>query len=393
MRNTNKYLTRALITALIGLAALFVEAQIITEDQLMRKELAAHTGLITWMSMMPDGHTIVAGCSQEGGLLMIDTNTWSIAQHFALDGFTYGPRVLPSSDGQYLLLQEQFRLDGDANHDMRTRHAVIDATTGAVLVDVANAHDGALTADGTLLATLDEGVVTFRRIADATVTRSIAVPNATNAIALSPDAKLLAVSHRPTPELLATVPSVRNDKKAIKPALKYRQMVSFYSLPDGDLTRTINEIYDVVLSMGFTPDGSRLLIYSTPDTRLGARSTGMAAGLDGNMQKRMGMVDQVDAASGEPLRASCTSWMNEPCLAISNDGSKLALGTSEGHNNRKVQINNARTGDSETLIDLQRKHRDDVGAEEEHDGRVAYCWLPDGRIVIALGEHLGICHP
>ena len=240
MRNTNTYLTRALITAMIGLVALCVEAQIIDEDQLVRKELAAHTGLITWMTMMPDGHTIAAGCSQEGGLLMIDTNSWSITRHITLDGFKYGPRVIPAGD--HLLLQEQFRLDGDPNHDSRTRHAVIDAVSGKVLVDVANAHDGALTADGAELATLDDGVVTFRRIADAAVTRSITVPNATNAIALSPDGKLVAVSHRPTPELLATVPSVRNDKKAIKPALKYRQMVSFYSLPDGKLTRTINEI-------------------------------------------------------------------------------------------------------------------------------------------------------
>ena len=47
------------------------------------------------------------------------------------------------------------------------------------------------------------------------------------------------MSHRTTEELLATVPSVRDDKKAMKSALKFRQMVSFYHAADGSLLATV----------------------------------------------------------------------------------------------------------------------------------------------------------
>jgi Tol biopolymer transport system component len=219
------------------------------------------------------------------------------------------------------------------------------------------------------------------------------VDQATNAVALSPDGRTLAVSHRPTEEQLTLVPSFRNDKKALKAALKYRQMVSLYDAGTGELKRTVPEAYDIIRAMGYTADGARLLVYSSQDTRAGTAP--MAGGNQWNLSlvDRPGYVQQVDGATGEPLRAGFQSLMNEPFLAVSPDGRTLALSSTEGRNKRKLTLYDTDSGETLELIDLEQKHRYDTGEQELHDGRLAYGWLPDGRLLIGLGGDLGIHTP
>jgi Tol biopolymer transport system component len=200
----------------------------------------------------------------------------------------------------------------------------------------------------------------------------------------------VVVSHRTTEALLANVPSVRSDKKALKPALKYRQMVTFYSTVDGGLLGSVPEVYDIIRALAFSTDGTRLLVYSSTDPR--AQGAGAGA-LSFNGAARPGRVEQVDARDRTPLRAAFWSRMNEPFLSISPDGSAIALSSTGGKNQRQLTLYDFASADTQVMIDLAQKHKYDVAEGEEHDGRLAYSWLSDGRMILALGSNLGIYTP
>ncbi len=383
---------RWLLVALACLLLLITQAQVVNEDDLRKVRLSAHEGPITCIEPMPDGHTLVAGCGRNGGLLFIDTVGWRTVRTLPLDGFKDGPRIRCSADGRLLLLKELWRFTAEGKGDMQGTHLVIEAATGRIVLDAGKAMDAAMSADGTVLAVLDGGTVTLHDLVDGQVMRRLDVTDATNAVALSPDGRTVAVSHRPTEAQLATVPSLRTDKKALKAALKYRQMVSLFDARSGALKRTVPEAYDIIRAMGYTADGERLLVYSSQDPRSGVAPVSGGKVWNLNMVDRPGYVQQIDA-SGEPLRAGFQSLMNEPFLAVSPDRSMLALSSTEGHNQRKVTLYALDTGETGLLIDLEQKHRYDSGETEQHDGRVAYAWLQDGRLVVGLGGDLGILTP
>ncbi len=384
---------RWLLVALASLGVLLVQAQIIDEDHLRKVSVGTHPGPITCLEPLPDGRTLVAGCGDNGGILFIDTTSWSVTRHLPLSGFKDGPRIRASRDGRLLLLKELWRFAAGGKEDLQGTHMVIDAASGATVLDAGKGMDASMSADGTMLAELDGGRVTLHSLPDGRTIRTIDVEQATNAVALSPDGRTVAVSHRPTEELLAGVPSMRADKKAQKAGLKYRQMVSLYNTADGSLIRTVPEVYDIIRSMSYALDGNRLLVYSSRDPRSG--TTPMAGGntWNLNMVALPGYVQQIDAATGEPLRTGFQSQMNEPYLAVSPDGRTLALSSTEGRNKRKVTLYDLDSGDTQLLIDLEQKHRYDSDETEQHDGRAAYAWLADGRLVVALGGDLGIHTP
>ncbi|MBL8001617.1 MAG: hypothetical protein JNL05_06610 [Flavobacteriales bacterium] len=386
-------LDRWLLVALACLFALVSQAQIIDEDQLRKVELEAHEGPITCLEPLADGHTIVAGCGDNGGLLFIDTVGWRVTRRLPLNGFKDGPRIRGSRDGRLLLLKELWRFAVEGKGDMKGRHMVIDAATGAVVVDAGTAMDASLSADGSVLAVLDGGTVTLKRLPEGTELRRIDVSQATNAVAVSPDGSTIAVSHRPTEAQLELVPSFRNDKKSLKAALKYRQMITLFDAGTGAVRHVVPEAYDIIRAMAYSPDGSRLLVYSSQDLRAGVAPTAGGNVWNMSMVDRPGYVQQVDAATGDPLRAGFQSLMNEPFLAVSPAGRTLALSSTEGRNKRKLTLYDISSGETLEMIDLEQKHRYDTGEQERHDGRTAYAWLADGRLLIALGGNLGIHTP
>ncbi|MFT3884282.1 MAG: hypothetical protein QM724_02275 [Flavobacteriales bacterium] len=384
MRPQPNPLFRALLIALACLAVLVAAAQVVNEDELRAIPLEGNTGQIIDIAALPDGHTLLASCAKGAPLLLIDTAGWRIVRSFAVNGFVDGARLSLSGDGRHALLQEDPRFDNDSNRDQETRVAVLDLASGALVLDLPKAHDACFVPDDAAIAVLSAGTVTVHGLNGA-VLRTLPIPNAANALAISPDGRTLVVGHRPTVGDLAQVPSIRNDKKALKPALKYRQLISFFDARTGQRQRMVPAIYDVVQALRFIDGGSRLLVYSIPDTRFLANAGG---GLI-----RTGLVEQVDATSGEPLRASCMTRMNAPVLAVSPDAATLALSSSQGMNKRKLTLYDLATGDTKLMIDLAQRRRYDKAEDEAHDGRLGYGWLSDGRLVVAQGTHLGCYRP
>lgn len=391
-RDRNLTWERVLIVALVCLAALLATAQVVNEDALRRIELPAREGVIASLVELPGG-TLAAGISKNGGVLLIDTTSWTVKREIAVAGYHAGARLSASADGRWLLLKELWRFTNDANKDMPGLQQVLDPERGTVVVDGGRAMDGALSADGRVFATLDGGNVIVRSVPEGREISRFSVENATNAIAIAPDGAAVAVSHRPTEGDLLTVPSVRADKKGMKAALKFRQMISFYGTADGRLLGTVPEIYDIVRALAWTPDGARVLVYSSADLRMQPPTGNSIQQLNLNMVDRPGRVEQIDARARQPLRASFSSLMNEPFLAVSPDGRTIALSSTDGHNKRKLTLYDTDSGDTRLMIDLEQKHRYDTGETEQHDGRLAYCWLSDGRLVVALGDNLGIHTP
>ena len=385
-------LERMCLLAVGSLLVLLCTAQVVNEDALRKLPLPQRPGALASLAALPDGHTIAAAYSKDGGLVLIDTATWTITRTMTVQGFSGGARLTASNNGRYLLLKEVGRFTNDGRRDVNGDQAVLDVANGDVVLNGGKAVDSAISGDGRLFATLDGDRVTVRSVPDGSTVRTIDVKNATNAIAISPDGKLIAVSHRPSEAELANVPSVRNDKKGMKAALKFRQVVGLYHLEDGTLWRTVPEVYDIVRSMEFSPDGAQLLVYSTTDLRY-QKPTGSFSDLDFSLVSRPGHVEQIDARTGEPMRVGFMSRMNEPFLAVHPASHTLALSSTEGHNKRKLLLFDTETGETRAMIDLAQRHRYDVSEGEEHDGREPYCWLADGRLLLALGDNLAIWTP
>jgi WD40 repeat protein len=390
MHSSNNLLERALVVAIGSLITLGLSAQIIDEDRLRRIDLPQRDGVIACMEMLPDGHTLALGMSKGGGLVLLDTNGWTVAREIPLDGFRDGARIRSSADGLHLHLAEQLRWAA-GNKDYKGTHAVLSVPDGREVLRVNGAVDAAMSADGRTLFALEGADVKVYDVQTTTLVRTIPVAGATNAVALSPDGRYLAVSHTPSEALLAQVPSVRNDKKALKAALKFRQLVSLYDAKTGTLHATIHEVYDIVRSMRFTADGDRLLILSTSDPRLVSDMGGGA--FQFNINAQPGHLDQVDMATLQPLRASFMSRMCEPFIAVDPSLSKLALSSTEGRNKRKLQLYDLHSGETLLMIDLEQRRSSDKGEGEDHDGRLPYCWGSNGDLLIGQGDHIGIHRP
>lgn len=365
------FLLRAFLFALPGLAVQQVGAQVVNEDDLRKIVLQGNETPLVSLECLPNGHTVWAMGAKGDRILVADTAGWTVERTIPLSGFERGAEMTASADGRYMLLKAVPPNSG-SNRPGETHLAVLDAATGAVVLDVPSAMDGCLVPGADAMAILNGEIVTVRPFRGTP--RSFNVPGAAYAIAVDRQAKYIAAAIRPDAPLLGLVPSMRSDRKALKAALKFKQVVAIHALEDGIRAAVVPEAYDLVHGLRFTADG-RLLVYSVPDTR-----AGMAAG---------GHVDQVDAATWGPLRASFMTWTARPPLAVAPDGATLALSSVQGRNKRKLTLYDLATGDTRLMIDLEQKHRYDKAEGELHDARLGYAWLPDGTLLVAQGPSLG----
>lgn len=375
MKNDRSIFLRALLVALLGLAVLWATAQVVNEDDLRKYTLAGNQAAIVDLTYLPRTPDVWALCASGDKILVVDTTGWNVVRTIPITGFTHGAALSSSADGRFVLLKGTPPY-GDPSKPKGRHVAVLDATTGAVLVDVPVAIDACLVPSTDALAWLGGEMVTVKAFGGSE--RSFKVPGAASAIAIDAQAKYCAVGLQPDAASLLQVPAIRNDKKALKAALKFRQLLVIYALADGTRLHLVPEVYDRIQELRFT-DTDRLLVYNVPDYRSGA-----AAG---------GHVDQVDATAWQPLRTSFMTWTIRPPMAIAPSGACLALSSVEGKNKRKLTLYELATGDTQLMIDLEQKHRYDKAEGELHDARLGYTWLPDGRLLVAQGPSIGCYAP
>ncbi len=366
---------RMCCVALLCILAAFALAQDAAQSHQDRTEKIAVGGnstMITCLELMPDGHTLVVATRRDEPMHLVDTRDWSVVRTLPVNGFPAGPNVEASARGSYLLLHERSYLDPRANQERRTRHQLVRATDGGDVITVSGAYDVALSPDEQRLYCLDEDHVSVLSVPGGAEVQRIAVSQAGTSLAVSPDGATLVVSHRPTAQQLATVPSVRNDKKALKSSLKFREMLSAYRTADGSLVGSVPEIYDRIHKVAFHPNGQVLLVYATSDPRMtGAVGAAMR-----------GVVNLVEMPARTPLRTGFLSLMTDAHLEPNTAADRIALASTEGFNKRKLYVYDMATGDFTLDLDLDQRWGRDRELEEKHDGHVPYHFLADGRTLV-----------
>lgn len=384
-----KFLTweRVLIVALSSLLALLSQAQdpaAVHKSETEVFTLGENQAITSCLELMPDGRTLLVGTTQDHPIYVVNVDDMSVQRTIAVSGYYAGPDIKASAQGTYLLVREKYYIDWNMNKDRQVKHEVMDFASGKVLFTLPTTHDAVFGPDEKSLYSLDGENVTVRSLPDGGEIGRIVVPQTRNSLAISPDGKWLAVSHRPTQPQLETVPSMRNDKSALKPALKYREMVSVYEVATGKLAGTIAEIYDVIYDMVCTDFGDRLLIYSIPHVKLQPAAGGFVAG-----GGRKGIVNVVDMPSMVPQRLGFMSLMNEPQLELNRRGSLLAMASLEGTNTRKLYVYDMSDGEFVLDLDMAERWRTSMKQGEYHDGNVPYHFLADGRtLVLGSGPKL-----
>lgn len=326
------------------------------------------------IDLAPDGKTVVLGRIQGFPLCFYDLESKTIRNEIEISGYYAGPKVSYSKKGSYLLLQQQFYIDHAPNRDRQVLYEVM-SNSGQLVLKVENAHSAAFSPDEKYLITLEGADVCWYTLSDGRKEKSKSLPYATSSIAITPDGRELIISHEPSDEELENISSVRNDKKAMKSARQFRELISFFDFETFKKNRTVNEVYDIIFHMRPSSDGKTLFLYARPHTKLKEQ---------GAME---GYINTVDLQSAEPKRASFMSRIPEPDFKDSPDGKYFAVVSSD-RQYPQLHIYEAETGAMVTIFDITHYFAQRLAKGEFGDGRSYFVWSGNDEITLVYGNHL-----
>ncbi|MCB0397597.1 MAG: hypothetical protein KDD36_13160 [Flavobacteriales bacterium] len=356
-------------------------AQVQTNVDYKQLHMGGETSVRSGIALSPDGNTIACAGAQGFPLFLYDWRNDKVIKKFDVGNWYAGAKVEYSAKGNYLLLQQTFFIDWAPNKDREVNFEIVNAESGEIVQKIDNAHSVKIAEDESFYVVLKGDDVTFYELPSGNKKQSFTVPDATNSVAISPDGKLIAVSHKPTAPLLQQVPSIRNDKKAIKPALKYRQMISIYDAETMQKKFTVNEVYDIIYRLQFSKDGYRLFSYSIPHTKMQVSNAG-----------RQGYIYMIRMPEGETLRTSFMSLSTyEPDFTENND--KSLFGVVSFDVAPQINIHDFETGKLVNRFDTRQRLRDALKGKMGGDGRASFAFLPDDSIIIVTGNMTIIWKP
>jgi len=332
---------------------------------------------ISSIELSPDAKT--AAIATSGGFIYLwDIESKSVSRKIELRDYSQGPYMTYSNDGKYLLLQQQFYTDFALNKDRPSRAEVMEAESGKIVLSVNDAHTAALHPDNKSLVILRGSEVVFFDIASGKELRKFSPANVTNAMAISPSGNELVVSAKPFADDLRNIPSIREDKKAMKEAMKYREIAVFYDANTFEKKFMVKDIFDIVFSMHFSKDGSMVYLFNAPNTHLRAQQ-GAA---------RNGYIQAVKAADGEPERVMYSTAATEPLFKESGDRKYFAVTSIE---QRFRVLNSINLFDRESGTMLKNFINDFRITEDVHAGRASFEFLPGNEnILLGYGSKLAI---
>ena len=335
--------------------------------------------LTSWVDVTPDGGTVGVSSTQgfpyrsfpidhEADVVSMDVGNWYA-----------GSRARFSQSGKLLLLQQLFYLDYAPNKDRPIKYEVVDLASQKAVISFDDLYAAALTPDEKTVVTLGKDGVHLVDIATGERTGA-GFERTGNAVAVSLDGRFIAVAHRPTKEELEKLSGLRNDKDAVKQALKMGQIVVIYDRTTLQPLAILDELFDKVFRLEYSADARDLWIHAKPHTRKG-----------GNPNTNQSYVSVADAATHAMRRTSFPSLaLYEPDFRISPDGGLFAIG-SQGGRSMEVHLYDRATGTMKERFVLSYRLWEKLFTKGEFpsDGRLSFVFLPDGRrMLMTFGNRL-----
>ncbi len=369
-------------TAIAGLIALGVFGQ--DDGQVFRilkvGEQETMSGYLTcWLDVTPDNKTVGLSSTQGFPYRSFPVDDELNVQEMDIGNWYAGSRARFSHSGRYLLLQQLFYLDYAPNKDRPIKYEVVDRSTRQAVASFDDLYAAAITPDERTVVTLGkDGLHLYdlatRQRTDAHLERT------GNAVAVSTDGRTIAVAHRPSKEELEKLPALRNDKDAIKAALKMGHLVTLYDRHTLRPITTLDELFDKVFRLEYSPDGQDLWIHAKPHSRK-----------SGNPNTNQSYVSVADAGTNTLKRTSFPSLaLYEPDFRISPDGTLFAIGSQNGRF-MEVHLYDRATGAMQDRFVLSYRlfEKMRTKAEFPSDGRLSFVFLPDGkRMLMTFGNRL-----
>jgi hypothetical protein len=328
--------------------------------------------------MSPDQKHLAISGNQSFPFYLFDWSKREIVSQHDVGNWYAGSSVEFSPGGKYILLQQTFYMDLAPNKDREVKFEVVEAATGKVVNSLEKTHAAAFTPDDQYLVSLAAEEVAFWNLATGNKDKSFQLNGASNGIAVSPDGKHIAVSHRPNEDELKQNPAYKKNKEALKNTIKYKQEVSIFNAETFAKEANVNEFYDVVYRLEYSKDGKHIFCVNIPNVKM---QTGM---------ERQTYINTIDAETGTALRKGFTSTaFYEPDFKLSHDGKLMGV-ISQSRKFLELHIYDFETGSMLKRFELSYR----IGEKTQEgiilaDSRTSFVFLPDDKSVfITMGNHL-----
>lgn len=335
--------------------------------------------LTCWLDVAPDQRTVGLSSTQGFPYRSFPIDAEQQVQEMDIGNWYAGSRARFSSTGKYLLLQQLFYIDYAPNKDRPIKYEVVDRASQKAVAAFDDLYAAAITPDETTIVTLGKDGLHLHDIATGKRTGT-GLDRTGNAVAVSNDGTRIAVAHRPTKEELEKLSSLRNEKDAVKNALKVGQLVTIYDSATLKPLATLDELFDKVFRLEYSPDGKDLWIHAKPHTRKG-----------GNPNANQSYVSVADAQTNAMKRTSFPSLaLYEPDFRISPNGELFAICSQQGRF-MEVHLYDRATGAMKDRFVLSYRLFEKMATKAEFpsDGRLSFVFLPDGkRLLMTFGNRL-----
>ena len=349
-----------------------------TDMDFERVKIGEARHMICGLDLSPDQQVLAISSTQSFPFFMYDWQNRIKLKEYNVGNWYAGSSVNFSSNGKYILLNQLYYVDFAPNKDREVNFEIIDAQSGDRVKRFEAVHSVKISPDEKYGLALSGDEIGFYNLETGNKERSFTVFDATNSIAISPDNKFIAVSHKLYEADAKNIPQLSRDKKVMKGALNYKQQISIYDAQTFEKLYTVNELYDITYKLSFTKDGKHLFVLSIPHSK------------QQNTAERQTYLNVIDIETASPRRRGFTSKSYyEPDFKLSHDGKLLGV-VSKSSKFLELHLYDFETGKmAYRFTQSYRLFEKNEGDMVAIDSRVSFVFTPDNEsVLMTMGNHM-----
>jgi WD40 repeat protein len=216
---------------------------------------------ITGIALSPDGEEVALVGGRMEAIFIYDYKSREVIRKIPIEKDYQGYNIFYSAKGNYLILQERVT-EKSTKKSREADFAIVDLNQGKVIHDFNRISDAKITPDEKQLITLEKNKVTIRDLNSGKELSEFKAEDATNALAVSPDGKHLAIVKKPSKKEVAMMIDRKVKKKVIKQAAKTKFLISIYDKESEELVSIVPEFYDNISLLYYMQNGEKLLSFN-----------------------------------------------------------------------------------------------------------------------------------